>query len=598
MHKLKRQVGKSANSERGSVLALLLVVSVVICVVGYVVSGLIGSVMTSLGDEDLELEAQMLAGDLREYTKYLLSYEKVAFVDMPHLMDGNRPALLREMWGQGFAFYDMEKPTNMMNVCGGYTADATFIGNLMLGSNRVFCPFYIRQSDYVGRVLEDMLLDRWAPKSGGQAFILSGNAPQGTTMADVFMKTTSEKSGIELPEGWYRFAFDYSKRGSEDPDWFRRPDSTIPFYLGQRIFDLALDSSINLKVSAKVYVDIYTDSMGFSGQMTERFYKITSKITINRNGSTKDFFESENFILRVPTIKDFALFMAYPEDSLGVRTDSFKASMQINSGSTINGRVFFNGDIDTDYANLPTFLEPVFITGRLTTKDLTDPSKVGLFRQKFRRGLVTNVSASRYFFDGSCPIGSKTPEMVNGTGLKCRYISGKPPEAKKYDMGAYLDNIATGGCQCHPATINNDGTLTFNPQTVPGKPCESSVNGELNGKCNGGGTKNDMVRTLSVGARELTVFANYAHIVAPVKNMQLKASNTHIYGVVVGGYISSAAPATFVALTALGSGVGLPGLGSAATLAERNKEANMIGEGVSAPLPNFPLIQSSKDGFK
>lgn len=587
------------SSQSGSVLALLLVVTAVICVIAYVVMGLVSSVMNNLGDEDTQLEAQMLAADIREYAKYLLAYEKIFFVDHPLRMDGTRKSLMTQLWGQNFAYYDMNKSVNMINTCGGYSADAEFIGNLRLGNERVFCPFYLRQPDFVGRVLEDMLLDRWANPTR-KATVLASNSPVGSDMADVFIR---EVGGNTLPDGWYRLSLDFSgeKRGSfadmHDDYWYERPENTIPMYVGQRLFDLSRSPDSPLQVKARVFVDIFTDSMGFAGQMTERFIKLTATVTFRKKGVIGDiertFVDSESFVIRIPTIKDFALFMLYPTTSVGTSTSRWSESMLLHPSSSVDGRVYFNGDIDVPLENLPTFMEPVFISGRLL--QAVPPEKIGLFRQKFRRGLISNLSAPRYMLDGKCPRSDGSAiEILNGTSFLCRSRS-ETGEVGDFTIHNYIDRLFTGGCASHMATITGAGILTYKPELAPIRSTPSSVNGSLNENCNSP-LPNVNVRTLSVGARYLTVNSKFAHIVSPVAMMDIQESGASIYGSIVGGFIRAQGGAKFVALSAMRQG--LPGIGSAATLSQRSDEANKIADGVSLPLPNLPFIQMAKDGFK
>lgn len=578
------------RGQDGFVLPLLLVVAVVIGVVGYTVSGLVTSMMSNLGRVDSQIEAQMLAADLKEYTKYLLAYEKIAFVDHPLRIDNARRNAMTQIWSQTLGGYEESKTHNILNVCGGYTADAKFVGNLRLGADRVFCPLYMRQPQFIGRILEDMLLDQWS-QPGGATLLLSDNDPVGATMAPVFLK---QPDGSKYPQGWYRLALDFSGEGGMfDKHWYERSDNSIPIYVGQRIFDLVKNSPVPMEVGARVFIDIYTDTMGFSGMLTERFIKVTSQVTLRRTGPGSDernFTDSESFVLRIPTVKDFSIFMLYPTTATGGATDKFSQAMRVGSNTVIDGRVYFNGDIDVNLANLPQFLEPVFISGRLIEQ--VTPDKIGLFRQKFRRGLVTNLSAPRYILDGACPLGDPgSIEIANGTGFNCRLMTGSGP--RNFTIRDYLDRLFLGGCQCHPAEVVNSGEIRYLPQVAPGVPCTSAVNSDLAGKCNADPGK---VRTASLGARELVIKSSAAFIVTPVARMKVDNAAAHIYGTILGGHIDAAGGARFFSLAKMR--VGLPGIGSTAALTERSEEANMIGEGVSVSIPNLPLLQSAKDGFR
>jgi hypothetical protein len=582
------------NKQSGSVLALLLVVTVVICIVGFVISGLVGQVLNQLGDEDIQIEAQMLAGDLKEYTKYLLAYEKIMFVDNPLKMGAARRDNVRELWKETPHQVNYSNTLNVANVCGGYEFAARFLGTLTLDGERVFCPVLLRQSDMTTKDIEDMYFDKWA-NAKGSALMWKGNQITNESMSQVF--ESEDGAGNPLPEGHYRIRLNFSEdsAGADDPDWYQDSDNMIPMYVGQKLFELKRDSSINFNVRAEVIIDMFTDSMGFTGKISERFFKVSSIVTIKSPGSAteRSFVDSESFILRTPTLKDFSLFIAYPLRSDLAPTTSFREATNFASNTNIRGRVFFNGNMDpTTLASLPTFFDTVFISGSLTTP--VRPEELPLFRTKFRRGLITNLSAARFIFDGDClPDNPPDPNrqlILNGSGIPCKDNGG----VRGIES---FPGYNAGDCKCYPmafvpGTGGKLGRYEYQNQQTPGVPCTPTTDRTT---CNLSLAEDSGVGDFIAPSQAMQSISEYGFLLGAFKQLNL-TSNSSVYGTIIGGHIQATSGGEFYPLTEMKPG--LRGIGSAQRLSDLSSKANSLGGGVSAPLPNFPLIQLSKDGFK
>lgn len=569
----------------------MLVVAVVIGVVAYVVSNLVGQVLNSLDDEDFQLEAQMLAGDLKEYTKYLLAYEKVTFLDSPVRRPAQRRDDLLGLWKQTATQPNLWEQYNFMNVCGSYDMGMKLVGTLEIDQDRVFCPSVIRRSDLTTKDLEDAFFKVWT-RANGKAVVWRNGAHAERAMADVFI--TRDGDGNLLPDGLYRLTYDFSRKPkstAQDPAWFVHTDNSIPLFVGQRLLEFARDPETGFSVEAKVYVDMFTDSMGFVGKLSERFYKIRSEVIIKRGTNTKKFVEVENFVLRTPTLKDFALFMAYPSGPTGAPTKNFSEAFRLPATSNIRGRVFFNGDIDnTTLDSLPNFHDTVFIGGSLLTK--VGPADTQKFRSKFRRGLVTNLSAARFIFDGDClpdqPSADPLRQVIlNGTGIYCRTPAGVR------SIEAFSSFNSQSPCRCFPRRYvkSADGMVSwqYDDQKEPGVPCLATLTKE---QCNETIKNSPFFKS---GGEMFMEVRGPEFLLGAVRHM-LVTSESYVYGTVVAGHIAGSKNADFYSLTEMSAGN--VGVGSASTLSAISAAANSTTFGVESPLTNIPLIQYAKDSFK
>ncbi|MBX3016267.1 MAG: hypothetical protein KF767_00145 [Bdellovibrionaceae bacterium] len=589
------------SSQSGSVMVLMLVVAAVIGIIAYVVSNLVSQVLNSLSDEDIQLEAQMLASDLREHTKYMLSYDKVTFINAPLQIDSSRRDSILQLWKDSPSQSNFANVMNVTNVCGGYDTLANFLGTLSINGEPVFCPVMVRQPQMTTKLIQDMYLKQWS-RADRNAQIWNIDQFKKETMADVFV--TNDADGNPLPPGMFRMVYKYSKKasgGGEDLDWFINPQNSIPIYLGQRLLELGQDRNSGFEIKASVTVDFFTDDMGFVGKLSERFYKIRSEVELKKGAESKRFVDTESFALRTPTQKDFSLFVLFPVDNStpAQPTDSFKKSMRIHPSSNIRGRVYFNGNIDVDsLSDLPNFHDTVFISGSILTKFTNNDLQ--LFRTKFRRGLVTNLSAGRYLFDGTC-LSVRKPDpfdqlITNGTMIQCKNMS-----TGEFGIEAYPAYVGDP-CRCFPRIKKQAGTVNnFNWQYGPKPAASTCPTAETPENCNNMIRNNQgffqihAAEELEVSQQVLSSKNANDFLLGAYKKMIIKDS-PFIYGSMLVSHIEALQPFDMFALQE--AKAGSRGIGSAQDLTDMSGEANGNAFGVQAPLMNMPLIQLAKDTFK
>lgn len=552
------------RNRRGAILPVIFMLMGLIAVVGYALLSYIERSFTDLMDEDTQIEAQMLASDIKELGKYLLLYEKVQFQKQPLALSPERRQGLETIWGQNFGSVSEVSGASLTNSCGGYSALVEFVGNLKLGADNVFCPAYIRNSQLSGPLLEKMLLDNWSRR--GNAKIMQGYELVGAQMADV----------VDTPTGAGRYVVTMDLSGGNE-GWMNDPANFVLMNFGQKIAQRAKQ----LGLSAELGYEIMTDTKGFIPSASERFIKVSAKVSFKGAARNVSFTDSDSLIMTVPTIKDFVIFMPYPTDKDGAPTSSFKASLDIPATARIFGRVYFNGDIDVKLEDLPTFTETVFISGGLTEVKNASGDVLKTLQAKFQKGIVTHFSAPRFLMDGACPgtkgVTGATVSINNQSGIYCER-GGLP-----YGITNYINNLQSV-CSPGTATVDTAGKVKFDfsKVTIPDPMAEQACNAS------------DQIRFVSGGVSKVVTTGGYAFIASPVGSLSVNASQSYVHGVIVGGYVHAAEGTTFVSLARMTKG--MPGLSTDAALGQRSADANAIYEGISAPLMNFPLVQNSKDG--
>lgn len=551
------------NDRRGAILPVLFLLMGLIAVVGYALLNYLERSFSELMDEDVQIEAQMLASDIKELGKYMLLYEKVQFQKRPLDMSGTRRQNLEALWGQSFGNISSASGPSLINACGGYSALVVFIGDLKVDGESVFCPSYLRNSQLSGPLLEKMLLENWATPNK-TASVMQGFDLVSSVMADV-VKQRDGNPG--------RYVVTIDLTGGVN-DWMNSPGNFVFLNFGQKIATRLKQ----LGVKAELSYEIMTDSKGFIPTASERFVKVSSTVSFRGVLRKTSFTDSESFVMTVPTIKDFAIFIPYPTRSDGVPTSQWSEAVSIAANSVINGRVYFNGNIDLGLDQLPTFTETVFISGGLTSNITADAATLDKFKKKFQKGIVTNFSASRFLMDGACAVGSGASKIpiINQSGVFCER------NGVAFNIARYIENLQSI-CSNGTAVVDSAGRVQFDftGVTVPDPMANQACNAE------------NIVRFVSGGATRINVNGPFAFIASPVAFFNVTAAGSSIYGIVMGGNIRSSSATNFYSLAAMK--VGLPGIGNAPTLLERSNDANIIYEGVAAPLMNFPLIQSAKD---
>lgn len=580
---------RGRRGQRGAILPVIFLTMGVIAVIGYSISAYISRSYSQLVDEDTMMEAQMLAADLKEFGKYLILYEKVHFQTKPLAIDPSRRAALETVWGQKFGAVNNVLGPSILNSCGGYSALVVFIGDLKLDGQPVFCPAYLRHPEMTGELLEHMFFENWI-RGGQSAQVLHGFNLENSQMADVVTRAPGSKGYVvKITVG----AFDPDRSGQSktiDYQWIDDPNNFIFMSYGQRI----AQRMKQLKVSAKLEFEIMAESAGFVPAASERFVKVRSVVEFD--GALKDSSgatDSESFILSIPTIKDFAIFMPYPTTGVyagtgvtrrPIPTNRFSQAVTLPSNSEIHGRVYFNGDIDVPLQNLPTFSETVFISGGLTSVQDARPETIELLKTKFRKGIVTNFSASRFVLDGACAAGSSV-SITNDTELFCKTEWGD-----EFGIAEYLTRLSGVRCLNSIATVGAGGKVFYDFATLRATDPRFASAEDNSNYCE----DVDGAPRFTGPVREVRITDNVAFVASPTEKLNVSAANATIYGVVLGGHINAPQGARFYSFSAMREG--LPGLGNSATLKERSIDANMAVDGVSVALKNFPLIRSSKDG--
>ncbi|KYG63068.1 hypothetical protein AZI86_15220 [Bdellovibrio bacteriovorus] len=541
-------------NRKGSSIPLVMIISALVFIFSYVIFNLLQSRRQGTEDDLRVLQAKMLAADIVELGKYMLLYERVVYVNDILNVDNSRIATRREMLNQSYGSL-VAANSFMMNACGGYDANAVEIGPLRADNSPVFCPFYLRNPLMDGKMFEDMMLQMWS--IGGQVgeLVMRGGvlATQNATRSQIFTKNGA---------GSYSLTIDLDSA-------IRNPNNQfIRLHLNQNIVEKMRQDGF----SAKLIFTLYGPSTGFRTLTNERYVNVQADVSFGTSLNKKNASVSETAILYSTTVKDFALFMMYPEDSAGQPTTLFSRAVELNSTSQINGRVLFNGDIDNSLESLPIFNEVVIISGSVNTAGYTFARARELMSQKFRKGIVMGFPIKLLINDGTCVSGLPTSNdssmycVEKGTGLP-------------YNLTKYIDNM---GNICSKLPVNfSGGEFTFDTSTVIDPVIREQCKGSAPGKV-----------WLSGGVRNVSVAGSHAYILSPVKNLIMSAGGS-LYGTVMGGHIRG----TNVKIYSLGAlRPGLPGIASSTDLGAISGESGRIMAGIGVPLINVALIKEAKIG--
>lgn len=607
------------SSQRGNTTLLVIVGMGFLATLAYVVPTFIDMQKNKIAYDERSIHGQQLAGDIKEIGKYLLLYEKVVFKTDPLKLTTKRSAHLQKVWQQTFGAFDVDS-SGLLNACGGFDALATYIGDLRLGGEPVFCPLYIRNSMMTGQMLEDMVFEKWNQPGSPVKILYAQDGLPATregTIADVF-KGSGGKYSTELDltnslDGAGNFI-----QLSNNPDFVRLLKS--------------------LKGEVKIRYDFYTDSSGFVGSGSDRVIKITGIVRMKSKPGEKDsnqeireFKESESIILNNPTMKDFAIFMPYPIDrswaqrrrigpgvsDINLRpTPTHLMSKAINWGGVntqIYGRVFFNGDIDTPLAQLPVFHDTVIITGNFTYQ-LTATDRE-LLKRKFLKGITTNFPANRFLFDGpyssnrNCTLGSGPLDLSNVNGLHCRpetataSCAARDNRDDRCKIPAYEARREFGILEYMARSVCNDSVVIFGGGGAKGPENRSDSNWNYSftnsAPENRPHSPDDTCpsNTLFVkgGAIRVEVNSTYAFIASPMAVLKVDQAGASIYGISMPGAIDvSTGPVNFYSLSRMKAG--MTGIGSPETLDMLNLEASSLFELVGVPL-SLPLVQTAREGM-
>lgn len=542
------------RNKRGSSLPLVMIISALVFVFSYVIFNLLQSRRQGTEDDLRVLQAKMLAADIAELGKYMLLYERVVYINDVLNVDSARVATRRDMLAQSYGSLAAAN-SFMMNACGGYDANAVEIGPLRADNSPVFCPFYLRNPLMDGKMFEDMMLTMWS--IGGQVgeLVMKGGvlSTQNTTRSPILTKDSS---------GAYALSIDLDSA-------IRNPNNQfIRLHLNQNIVQKMRQDGF----SAKLVFTLFGPSTGFRTLSNERFVNVQAEVSFGTTLNTKSVSVSETAILYSTTVKDFALFMMYPEDGAGNPTTLFSKAVELDKTSQINGRVLFNGDIDTNLEELPVFNETVIISGTVNTSGFTFERARELMTQKFRKGIVMGFPIKLLINDGECVAGMPTSNdssmycVEKGTGLP-------------YNLTKYIDNMGNI-CSKLPVSFAA-GEFTFDTSKVVDPVIKEQCKGSAPGKV-----------WLSGGVRSVSVSGSHAYVLSPIKTL-IMAAGGNLYGTVLGGHIRGSK----VKIYSLGAlRPGLPGIASDKDLGNISAESGKIMAGVGVPLINVALIKEAKIG--
>jgi len=543
------------NQQRGSALIPILLLTALLGVAGYLLPDLYIMAQKRTVDTSRSFKLQNVAFNLKEMGKYLLLYEKVIFLDNPFSLDPDRISAQRGLWPQAFGQWGQGNH-HMINTCGGFDALANFVGDMKLNNSTVLCPNYIKSPMLSGRMLEDMVFEKWNRAGPTKMVKMDGGSP--ITVPGTMAKVLSGGGGRYIAE----------------------IDMTQALYnAGNQAFDVVMDTNLRkelelaLNAEAKIVFEFYTDSFGFEMPGNERFVKIKGIVNYKESVGRREQVAQDSFVLFSPTIKDFSIFIPYPTKADGVtKTTNMSEALKLGGPQTeIFGRVFFRGDIDIDFDQLPIFHETVIITGKFRPTE-PGPKDAQKIRTKFRKGIITNFEAAKYIMDGECGI-------LNGAKVK---INNQTDISCDKEISEYVENLLNP-CADSEIVVEANGQYRFDWTGRPRALADPMR--KLDCKPS---------RFIAGGADKVKVTGPYVFIASPVTRF-IGANPSNVYGVVMGGHVDVPSGTKFYALPYLRRG--LPGISTDAHLDEVGAESTAISSGVSVPLLGIPLLQDSLGSF-
>ncbi len=515
-------------------------------------------------DDRQRFEAHLLAGDLVEIGKYFLMYERVMFTTDPlHLREAGtggaatRGECLRQVWGQSYGTFRVGEG-NMKDACGITGANGSYQGDLALScgggvlspaKKKTFCPGLLRDPNLSGDMFEEMRFQQWKDKG----------------------MVTEPQPGVYQLRIEMTNAFKPSKQD----------DMAVRLYHGQKFLDEMFRSGEGSSPLQAWLIYDFMSGDAFKAAASERYVKVTGKLTFKGARGAGHFVERSETMMIVPTTpRDFALFVPFPDKgtlpATNDPTNKFSQSMILPASVQVHGRVYFNGDVDTDLVDLPEFHEAVALSGNIKDSGgkIPGPSDLALLKQKFRKGFVTNLSAPRFMLDGDCAANGATSSVPirvsNGTNFQCLKAGGVDP----YGIVDYLQPL--GGCW----SLNLQ--ITSGSRVLARVPPSASVPSTC--LAGAAGLSTDYA---SGGFRDVTAAGTYSSIMSPAKRFTA-LSNVRVYGTVLGGHVNAASGVRFYSASSLFPG--LPGIGTQAALIEANSSAAVSYHGVTVAIPNLPLI--------
>lgn len=526
----------SLMNQRGSALMIIMVLLAAAASIMYISLDILRIGQSAAVNEETRIEAEALASDILELTKYQIFYENIFYTDAlgPWNNTGTRAQDIIALLGAGLGAAS-EEEADMLKACGGFDAKGKQIGVFNIRGVPVYCPFYLRSNLLSSLMLDQMVLQPLA--AGG---VLKQDKPGQFVLEVVYFDKSKGINNLTGNTGKY-----------------------LALDAGQNIIRLA-DIRLERVVGR---VRIMSTDAGFNASTSERFLEFSSEVQLGGGARLIRVNRKQPLLTYPSTPRDFSLFIVYPTQSDGVTpTKLWSQSVGISADSTVEGRVFFNGDIDVPISNLPVFTDTVVLTGDFKPA-LTKEQRASL-PTKFLKGVITNYSAPRYLMSGQCSATNPSISVANGSGFNCKSSTGTTAT-----ITDYLNRIS-GKCINPPAiyaagsmTVDCTGQDADTKCEVDCKPAEPPV-------------------IVSGPRRQVNLTGTYAVISAPVALLTSSAEN--IYGTILGGHFKSSNKVHIYSMAAVKGG--LPGIGGEDTLANFTSLFQQAGAGVSVPLTNLPIV--------
>ncbi|MCS6837207.1 MAG: hypothetical protein NZ480_00020 [Bdellovibrionaceae bacterium] len=544
---------------RGNVIVWSLLGTVIFGVLLYLSIHLVSSARIQVQDQINVFQARLILKNVVELGKYLLSQERVIYINRPLEVSDERRAALIDLNRQGIGSLDAPRNVMISNACGGYDAHAVQLGDLKVNGDSVFCPFYWRHPNFDGEMLESVLFRHWKESGVVNRFKKVG--------ASIDLEPGATKIAVlkELGNGRYQVEFDLTSSLftlKNQRFWFHNSDFFINFVKDY---------------SPKLFLKFIFSSFGNSTESArnERFVTIEATMSFRVGLRRMHFHEIQHYVVAAPTIRDFSLFIPYPIDEKGLPTRSFQKAVQFGDQTTrFYGRIFFNGDIDVPVKDLPVFYGPVYITGRLTELEkITDPeSRYEVIKEKFKRGIIQNFPASRLIFDGDCS--KEGIVTVNHSEIYCKH----PPSIGSiaYGIKDYIKNL-NNFCS-NLKIIATSGSYYYQKPPDLNPPIKAI-------SCVPSAPNNFVI---SGGVEQIEASGTHVFVASPVMFFTGGSSRgLRIYGVIFGGHISVQPGTFFYSMGQLREG--LPGIPDATTLGAISRQIQSIQVGIGVPLMNMLL---------
>lgn len=527
------------RSQRGSALMIIIIILLSAASLAYISLDVLRTGVQTAMTEQTRIEAEALASDLLELTKYQLYYENVIYIDGlgPWNHSGSRGTAVQKLLASGMGS-STDADTDMLRACGGFDAKGKQIGVFKLNNLPVFCPLYLRSGLLNSTMLDQMVLQ---PQLG------VGNLKQ------------------DKPGQYYIDIVYFDKDLGID-----NISSNTGLFLQIQVGQTLVMEAKRYLQRAAARIRIYSDAAGFTGATPERYLEVSSEVILAGSNKMIALKRRQPLLTYPSTPRDFALFMMFPSLSDGkTPTKNWSQSMKITSDSVIDGRVFFNGNIDVPIAQLPTFTETVILTGDFVPP-LTKAQRQVL-PTKFLKGIVTNYSAPRFLYSGNCSATNPSIAIANGTGFNCINNSGKPE--------SIYDYVNSFGDACVNVPVSyTQGLISYDCSHAKAANCSST--------CVSSTASNPVAVIVSGPRMSVNLSGTFAYISSPAAVVNNLAAN--VYGTILGGYFNSPSKVHIASLSQLK--VGAPGAGSADTLASYSNLFQSAINGVSVPLSNLPIV--------